>query len=738
MPSSQDALIKLAGDEVPSDALVLEYSTSEALSAPYLVVVEFATKQQFSLEAATGKQFMLTVPTPDGGTRHFRGDLWEAALVRSVADKLHFSLTLKPTLAWLSVRENTRIYQQLSVPKIISSILEESNLTASTDLSLTGSYPDKEFVVQYRESTLNFIQRLCEEVGIFYYFTHTADDTRLVFADDIQNLPNAPEPLLMSLGPTAGIAMPLESLRRQASLRTSKVQLRDFDVENPVVFPEAESAAKSPLPLIHYQYPGRFTAQDEGKVLAESLLRSMRHDADVFYGTCNAAGPTLTGTAELLGAAEADLAATVRFVELYTRGLQHAESGEANAVHVDFVAVEKETPYLPARRGRRPKVLGIQTAVVVGDEVQDQSICVDALGRIKVHFHWDRLNPPDDKASTWIRVMQVALGGSMILPRVGWEVAVAFLEGNPDQPVVVGRVYNAENSPPLALPDNKASGAISSSSSPGGAGKNEISIGDSGGNQGFSVKAQKDYNFSTGYDQSEDITNNDESQVNMNLSRTVKVDDTVTISGNQSMTYGAHQTCTVKGNQSASVGGNENANATANQLNKITGDRKITIGGNQMMLANGERRDVESTVQTTIGSLDLLLTPSNLSENIGGTSSSTSGAVRVHLVGKDSGEVVTGAKSMTVAGAVAAIVKGSLNATSEGAVARLIGGIAQRKVKGSLTIKAPMITLVGGTGTFKAGSTQVKMSGGPIQMKGSKITIKAGVIKKTAGSIKLG
>src|SRR5690606_13031757 len=183
-----------------------------------------------------------------------------------------------------------------------------------------------------------------------------------------------------------------------------------------------------------------------------------------------------------------------------------------------------------------------------------------------------RLNPTNETASTWVRVLQVPLGGSMILPRVGWEVAVTFLEGDPDRPLVVGRVYNAENAPPLALPGNKASGAISSSSSPGGAGKNEISLGDSGGNQGFAVKAQKDFNFSTGYDQTEDIANNDESQVNMNLSRTVKVDDKVTVAGNQGVTYGAHHTCTVKGDQSLSVGGNETANATANQLNKITGD----------------------------------------------------------------------------------------------------------------------------------------------------------------------
>jgi len=746
VPSSQDNLIQLAGDKLPSDALVLQYSTHEGLSAPYQAVVEFSTEQQFSLVDASGTQLLLTVPAP-GGARYVRGDVWQASLVRTVGTKLHFSLTLRPKLAWLGVRENTRIYQptpdvpKLTIPVILESILQEAGLLDLCDLALTKTYAERQYVVQYRESTLNFLQRLCEEVGIFYYFTHTEKETRLVFADDLKEVPNAPEPLLMSLGPTGGIAQPLESLSRQVSLRTSDVQLRDFDVDNPVVFPEASSSAKSPIQLPHFQYPGRFKVSDEGKGIADSLLRSLRHDADLFHGSCKVAGPTLTGTAEILGAAEADLAATVRFVEVHTHGIQHEEEGSAdyvNAVHVDFVAVEGETPYLPARRGRRPKVLGVQTAVVVGDDVQDQSIFVDDLGRIKVHFHWDRLNPADDTASTWVRVMQVPLGGSMILPRVGWEVAVAFLDGNPDEPVVVGRVYNAENAPPLALPGNKASGAISSSSSPGGAGKNEISIGDSGGSQGFSIKAQKDFNFSTGYDQTEDITNNDTTQVNLNLSRTVTVDDTATIGGNQTATYGAHHTCKVKGNQDVSVGGNETANATANQLNKVTGDRKVTIGGNKMMLANGERRNVDSNITTTIGSLDLLCTASNLSENIGGTSSSTSGAVRMHLVGKDSSEVVTGAKSMTVAGAVAAIVKGSLNSSCDGAVAHMVGGIAQRKITGSLTIKAPMISLTGGTGTFKAGGTQVKMSGGPIQMKGSTITIKAGVIKKTAGSIKLG
>lgn|GEM_PF-6520586 len=731
-------MIKLEGKQLPRDALVLEYRTHQALSAPYQVIVEFSTKEQFSLDDATGTQFMLSIPKPGGGTQYIRGDLWEGALVRTVADKLHFSLTLRPKLAWLGARDNTRIYQQLSVPEVVQSILEEAKLTGASDLSLSKSYPTREFIVQYRESTLNFLQRLCEEVGIFYYFTQTDEETRLVFADDIQNLPAAPEPIALSLGQSSSLGLPLQALSRRLSLRTSVVELRDFDVNNPVVFPEAKSDAESPLRLAHYEYPGRFKTSADGPVAADSLLRSKRHDADLYYGTCSTAGPTLAGTAELLGVAEADLAATVRFVELHSHGIQHAEHAEANAVQVDFVAVDHDTPYLPARRGRRPKVLGVQTAVIVGDDAKDQTIHVDPLGRVKVHFHWDRLNPPDDKASTWLRVMQVGLGGSMILPRVGWEVAVAFMDGNPDEPVVIGRVYNGENAPPMALPSNKASGAISSSSSPGGAGKNEISIGDSGGSQGFSIKAQKDFNFATGYDQIEEVKNNDEAQVNLNQSRTVDVNDSVKVGANQTMTYGAHQMCTVKGNQTLSVSGNETANATANQLNKVTGDRKITISGNQMMLANGERRNVASNMTCQIGSLDLLCTAANLSENIGGNSSSQAGAVRVHLVKGESGEVVTAAKSITVAGAVAAIVKGSLSASCEGAVARLVGGIAQRKIKGSLTIKAPMISLVGGTGTFKGGSGQLKMSGGPVEMKGSAITIKAGIIKKTAGSIKLG
>src|SRR5262249_31590132 len=157
VPSLQDALIELTGDALPADALVLEYTTSEAISAPYQLAVEFATKEQFSLEEATGTQFMITVPGPDG-SRYFRGDLWDAALVRAVGQTLHFSLILKPKLAWLSVRENTRIYQEKTIPEIVESILEESTLLASSQLSLSKTYAKREFVVQYRESTLNFLQ----------------------------------------------------------------------------------------------------------------------------------------------------------------------------------------------------------------------------------------------------------------------------------------------------------------------------------------------------------------------------------------------------------------------------------------------------------------------------------------------------------------------------------------------------------------------------------------------------
>ena len=165
--------------------------------------------------------------------------------------------------------------------------------------------------------------------------------------------------------------------------------------------------------------------------------------------------------------------------ELHTWGEQTLESGGPNEVcRNELQGIQVGAPFAAARRTKKPRIRGIQTATVMGPTAEEQAIHVDKYGRVKVRFHWDRVGQRNDQASCWLRVTQIPMGGSIILPRVSWEVSVAFLEGDPDRPFVLGRVYNAEKTPPYALPGTQTSGTLKSMSSPGGAGHNEIKLSD--------------------------------------------------------------------------------------------------------------------------------------------------------------------------------------------------------------------------------------------------------------------
>ncbi|HXS18812.1 MAG TPA: type VI secretion system tip protein TssI/VgrG, partial [Polyangiaceae bacterium] len=480
---------KLFGDGLPQGRIVSRFGLREGLSAPFRAEVEFSTTDLgFDVSSVLGKSAALQITGVQAETRYVHGMIAETRFVRAIANRLHFCLVLRPTLWGLSLREDCRIFLNKSLPDVLQALLKESGMEATSHFQLQGTFAAREFVVQYRETTLNFFQRLCEDAGIFYYFTHSEEGHQLHLTDGLEALKDNPL-VELTATPMAGQGKsPIQQLSRKKSLRVSEVTLRDFDFKNPTTFPQATAPLTAATPLLLFDYPGKFDKAPEGDRLAKTRLKSERWDADFIELTCSRADLSAGGRLNIEGVDEEELAGEFVVTEAVYSGLAHqAKEGRVAhyACHGQMQAVPLDSVYLPKRRAYRPKITGVQTAVVVGDDNSDQSIYVDKYGRIRVHFHWDRRGPFNETASCDVRVNQLPLGGSMILPRVGWEVLVAFEEGDPDRPLVMSRAYNAENMPPMALPAAKASGSISSKSSPGGAGSNEISMGDSGGGQGF-------------------------------------------------------------------------------------------------------------------------------------------------------------------------------------------------------------------------------------------------------------
>lgn len=740
--AAPSSTFSLEGDTLPSDAAAVRFEATEAISEPYSIDVELTTTDKtFLVEDCLRTRLCLTVFDALGQPRFFDGIVGRARLARVVADQRHFEIRLRPALAALELREGCRIFQEKSAVDVVRAIIEEAGFADKVEWRLTKDYEPRELIVQYRESHLNFISRLLEDAGIFYYFRHAAEGHTLLFADDPAAF--APEdgepPVTLAMTQGGASALPLSSFARRRALRTSEVALRDFDFERPDTPPEASLPAKQAWPMPYFEYPAGFTKDRVGSRLANARMRELRADADVCEGSSGALGLRVGSPFSVEGAAETCLNGEFVVTRLTSRGVQTPVGGARDqAAENRFQAIPRGAPFAAERRARRPRIRGVQTAVVTGASAQEQAIHVDKFGRIKVRFYWDRIGQQDDTSSCWLRVSQVPLGGSMVLPRVGWEVSVAFLEGDPDRPFVLGRVYNAEKVPPYPLPASKATGSLKSMSSPGAGGHNEISLSDSAGSQGASIHAQKDLNVVIGHDKNEDIAVDEERSITVNGSRTVTVDESIDVGGNQSLDVGAVLSHSIGGSQSISIGGNDTSNATSNFVEKVDGNRSYSVGGNQITISNGIREEITGDFSRSVGGLSLAGTLGSINDNILGSLTESSGAIKVQLVNGSHGEQVTGNKDETYAAAELHLTKGGLAHESGGSVTNMVGGLHYQKLGGDYTVTAPMITLLGAVGVFKGGGSELKLGGGPVVLKGSSIAVKAGLIVKMSGSMKLG
>ncbi|CAN93271.1 hypothetical protein sce3112 [Sorangium cellulosum So ce56] len=735
------ATFSLEGDKLPADVAVTRFEAVEAISTPYTVEVRFATLDtSFRVEDCLRSRLCLRVVDTSGQERLYDGIVDRAGFAHIVGESRQFDVRLRPALAALAHREGCRIFQEKTIVQVAQSVFEDAGFGDKVAWRIAKEYEPREFIVQYRESHLNFVSRLLEDNGLFYYFRHEAAGHTMIITDDpaaFEVEEGLPVSFRMAQGGLPG-SLPLSKFTRTRALRTSLVHLRDHDFEKPDVKPESALPRKEAIALPYFEYPAGFTKGSVGSRRAEARMRELSADADVCEGESRAAGLKVGEPFAVEGAAEPCLNGEFVVTRLVSRGNQTLTGGVANYdVENHFRGVPKGAPFAAERRARRPRIRGIQTAVVTGSSTQEQAIHVDKYGRIKVRFFWDRQGQQDHTSSCWLRVSQIAMGGSMILPRVGWEVSVAFLDGDPDRPLVLGRTYNAEKTPPDALPAAKASGTLKSMSSPGAGGHNQIGMSDTAGSQGFGIHAQKDLNVIIKNDKVEEVTVNEEQHISVNGSRSVKVDDSTSVAGNQSLDVGAVLSHKITGNQSISIGGNDTTNAISNHVEKVTGNRSYTVSGNQITISNGVRHSITGDMSRKVGALQLSGSLGSINDNVLGGMTETVGAVKAQIINGSHGEQITANKDQTSLAAELHLTKGSLSHVALG-VTNMVGGLHYQKLDGDLVVQAPLITLLGAVGVFKGGGSELKLGGGPVVIKGSKIAVKGALVVKMGASMKLG
>jgi type VI secretion system secreted protein VgrG len=724
-----------SSDVLPTDVQTQGYRAHEGVSLPYAIDVQFSTGDpSFHIDACLRERMQLQVDDTQGFTRYYDGLPDRVRFTGRVGDENHFEVRLRPALAALEHREGSRIFQDQSPVDVVKAILAEAGVDKSVDWRLRQTYAPREFLCQYRETEMHFVQRLLEDEGIFYFFLHTADGHQLIFADDPGAFASPPGQKPVVLSPRQGAAagaQPLQALHRARSLRATQVTLRDYDFEKPDVLPEAALPAPGVVPIGHFEYPGGFTAGPEGSRRARGRISALRGDVDVCHGKSRAAGLASGAPATIDGVNEPFLNGDFIILELQSQGTTGGEACENT-----FSAIPKDAPFAAPRRAHKPKIRGIQTAVVTGPTNEPQAIHVDKYGRIKVRFLWDRAGKQDDTSSCWMRVSQLGLGGSMILPRVGWEVSVAFLDGDPDRPIVLGRTYNAEHTPPYAQPGAAADSSMKSMSTPGGAGHNEIKMGDSGGKQGMSISAQKDLNATTGNDKNETVAVNDDHSVGSNYNVTIGSNESWTVSGNQSVDVGNALQVKVAGSQTVTVGANEQAHAKCDYVEKVGATRDYTVGGNQITISCGVRQDITGDYNRDVGAVQINMSLASIDDNMLATYDEKAGAVILQLVMGGVSESVGTAKDLT--SLAAELHMAASLTTSAAGVKQLIGGVHLHKIDGDFVVKAPKIILAGGVGKFTGGGSSINLNGGPVTLTGSKIAIEAAGIVKMASDLKIG
>jgi type VI secretion system secreted protein VgrG len=451
-----------------------------------------------------GTDASVTIELADGKQRHFHGLVVRAGLESTVGRMISWRLQLRPWLWQLTRRSDSRIYQNKKVEDIIKDVFAAyPNL--DVDWQLEGSFAPRPYCVQYRETDFNFVSRLMEEEGIYYFHRHTADTHTLVICNKMTKHEAFAGYETIKFRQSQDQLLELEAItdwRHTSELTSGKVTLTDYDYLKPGTSLKVEKTSEQDTAdalLEHYDYPGLYTETARGTELA--LVRQQELDSRVL----RVSGYTTTVGALTVGHSfELEdhplKAENKRHVVLSTRtDAQYSgyESGQGQTqFSCRFSAMRYAHVFRPERITPKPIIAGPQTAVVVGPSGEE--IYTDQYGRAKVKFHWDRLNDGEhDKKSCWVRVSSTWAGkgwGQISLPRIGQEVVVDFLEGDPDLPLITGRVYNAVQVVPYKLPDNKTVSTLKSQSSVGGttANANELRFEDKKGDEYVWFQAEKD------------------------------------------------------------------------------------------------------------------------------------------------------------------------------------------------------------------------------------------------------
>jgi type VI secretion system secreted protein VgrG len=539
-----------------------------------------------------GKNVTVSVVLADASKRYFNGVISRFAQGRGGGDKggdprfSSYRATMVPW-PWLLTRTaDSRIFQKLSVPDIIDKVFKEKEFN-DFKVKLQGSYDKRDYCVQYRETDFNFVTRLMEEEGIHYFFEHENGKHSLVLADSPQeNKPCLKQKSARYQLSGEGLmeADVITGLDRMQEIRPAKYTLNDFNFEIPntelkVNVPSSQKLGPGEREI--YDYPGMYAKKNEGDRLTRIRMEEEEAQITTIAGSSNCRAFTSGVRFTLTSYYRSDM----NNKDYLLTAIEHeAEQGWDDKSDLSysnrFTCIPFDVPFRPPRLTPKPVVRGSQTAIVVGPKGDE--IYTDEHGRVKVQFHWDREGKKDENSSCWIRVAQLWAGanwGAMYIPRIGQEVIVDFLEGDPDRPIITGRVYHGVNKPPYPLPAEKTKSTIKTNSSQGGEGFNELRFEDKKGEEQIFVHAEKDIDQRVKNDIREWVGRDRSLIVKRDDYETIEFDRHLTVTRDDMTTIGRDRNLKVAGKEATEVAGSRSITVTGDMIEVIRKSGSVEAGG---------------------------------------------------------------------------------------------------------------------------------------------------------------
>ena len=628
MTLQQDPRSLAVATPLGEDVLVLtRFEAREEISRLFSLQLEMVSERT-SIEPSVivGQNVTVAIKTDTETKRYFNGYVKRFTTGYDEKNKTVFRAEVVPWTWFLSRTSDCRIFQNLTAPQIIEKIFGDLGFT-DFELDIRGEHKEWEYCVQYRETDFDFISRLMEHEGIFYFFRHENGKHTMVLADrESSYKPLLEDKVRCPLSRHEVANDRIDEWEHQFEFVTGKWTQTDYDFKKPKVSLASTVNTIVELPGINsferYDYPGQYVERRVGDTETRTRMEETEVGYDVVRGTGTYRSFVPGGTFTLVEhSAENEQGKSYVLTTVYhSASADNYGTGDGGSHYSNrFECIPDTVVFRPARLTPIPKVVGVQTAVVVGPSGEE--IYCDEFGRIKVQFHWDREGKSNENSSCWIRCMQSSAGntwGTVFLPRIGQEVVVDFLEGDPNRPIVIGLAYNAIQMPHYKLPDEKSKSYIKTNSTPGGSGHNEIRFEDKAGKEQIFIRGQKDFD-----------------QRVLNMSREF---------------VGADRHSIVKGNQKAKVDADNHLTVGGKQLEKIDGDMSLQVGmkrhtkvgmvdaseaGQEIHLKAGMKVIIEAGMQISlkgpggfidIGPAGVTIQGTMVKVNSGGSAGSGSGA----------------------------------------------------------------------------------------------------------------